>query len=116
MNYTVLTVGNKELKLRLNARGIVALEQKLGKSPLAIFTKIEQGDLPTLEEMVIILQASLQALEHGYTLDATYDLVDEFIADGKSTIELMPVIIEVYQVSGIIPKEAPVAGEVGKNM
>lgn len=112
MNYTILTVGGKELKLRLNARSTVQLEKALKGNPLNLFMKVEKGELPTLEEVITVIHASLQALEHGYTMEAVYDLYDEYIDGGGSLIELIPVIGEIYQASGIIPKEAP--GQEGK--
>ena len=53
MNYLDFTPGNKDYKLRLNTRNIVALEKQLGANPLSIFG---DGDkLPTITQMVNIL-------------------------------------------------------------
>ena len=103
MMYTDFTAGNKDYKLRLNTRSVIALEQKLGCNPLAIFG---DGDtIPTIEVMVTILHASLQALEHGITLNDTYDIFDAWLEDGHNTVDFVNVILEIYKVSGIVPKD-----------
>lgn len=114
MNYVSLTIGEKEYKLRLNARGLVQLERQLGKNPMEVFMGIEQGHLPKLEDIIIVLQACLQSLEHGFNIDKTYDLFDEYAANGGSSMELIPVIVEVFQQCGVIPKENAEVAE-GKN-
>lgn len=112
MNYITLKIKDKELKLRLNARATVQLEKKLGKNPMEVFMGVEQGHLPTLADLIIVLHGCLQALEHGYTEDKVYDLFDEYVEDGGSVMDLIPVIVEVFQASGIIPKGE---GEEAKN-
>lgn len=57
MMYVDFTAGNKEYKLRIATRAIVALEKRIGCNPLAIF-----GDgttIPKITTMVEILHASL---------------------------------------------------------
>lgn len=104
MNYIDFEVGNKTYKLRLSTRNIVMLEKQLGCSPLAIFG---DGDtIPTTTAMVNILHASLQQYNHGITLNDAYDVFDNYLADGHSTVDFIPVIIEVYKASGIIPKDS----------
>jgi hypothetical protein len=100
--FVELKVGEKELKLRMKARDIVALEKKLGKSPLNILMEAQEGNLPAVEDMLIILNASLQQYEHGFNLDAVYDLYDEFVEAGNTMIDLIPIIIDVLSVSGYI--------------
>ena len=100
--YVELKVGERELRLRMKARDIVALEKQLGKSPLNILMDAQEGNLPAVADMLIILNAALQQYEHGYNLDAVYDLYDEFIEAGNTMIDLIPVIIDVLSVSGYI--------------
>lgn len=96
--------GNKAYKLRLNTRNTVALEKALGCNPLSIFGN---GDtIPTITVMVQILHASLQALEHGITLEKAYDIFDAYLDDGHSATDFLPVILDIYKVSGIIRDEA----------
>lgn len=103
MNYVDFTAGNKEYKLRLGTREIVVLEKQLGCNPLTIFGN---GDtIPTVTTMVQILHASLQQLNHGITLNDAYDIFDAYLADGHTMTEFIPVIIEIYKMSGLIGNE-----------
>ena len=104
MNYIDFEVGGKSYKLRLNTRNIVLLEKQLGCNPLSIFG---DGDtIPTITVMVAILHAALQQYNHGITLNDAYDVFDEYLADGHATTDFIPVILEIYKASGIIPKDA----------
>lgn len=103
MNYVDFTAGNKEYKLRLGTREIVVLEKQLGCNPLTIFGN---GDtIPTITTMVNVLHASLQQLNHGITLNDAYDIFDAYLADGHTMTEFIPVIIEIYKMSGLIANE-----------
>lgn len=96
--------GNKTYKLRLSTRNIVALEKQLGCNPLGIF---KDGDtLPTVSEMVAVLFNSLQQFNHGISMNDAYDIFDAYLADGHSMTDFIPVILEVYKVSGIIKEDA----------
>ena len=112
--YYEFEVGNKSLRLRIKARQAAGLEKVLGGSPLSIFIKLSEhaddtakllDNMPSVETYAIILNAALQAYEHGYDMNATYDLIDEFIEEGHSVMELMNVVSEVLRVSGYMPKE-----------
>ena len=99
MLYVDFTAGNKDYKLRLNTRNIVALEKQLGKNPVFIFGN---GDtVPTITEMVYILYHSLVQLNHGISLEDTYDIFDKYLEDHTAT-DFIQVILEIYKVSGII--------------
>lgn len=111
MLYVDFTAGNKDYKLRLNTRNIVALEKALGCNPLLIFG-IDGERLPSVTEMVTILYNSLQQLNHGIGLDDAYTIFDEYLADGHATTDFIKVIFDVYKVSGIIKD---VEGETEKN-
>lgn len=117
MLYTELQIGNENYKLRLNTRASVALEKALGKSPLTVFMEIDEGKMPQLNDMLIILQACLQAYHHGISLEKTYDLYDEFVAGGKTWFDLVPIFVEIFQECGYLAKspEAVAAGEEEKN-
>jgi hypothetical protein len=103
MMYYDFKAGNKEYKLRLNTRNIVALEKQLGCNPIMIFGP-DGEQIPTVSAMVVILHASLQAFEHGINLDKAYDIFDEYLADGNTSIDFVKVIMEIYKASGIVPK------------
>lgn len=103
MMYIDFNAGNKAYKLRLNTRNVIALEKQLGCSPLAIFG---QGDvIPSTTQMMNILHHSLQQYHHGITLNDTYDIFDEYLADGNGITDFITVIVEIYKVSGIIKEE-----------
>lgn len=103
MMYVDFNAGNKSYRLRLNTRNVVALEKVIGCNPMAIFGN---GDsIPTISTMVAILHASLQAYEHGITMADAYDVFDAYLADGHAMTDFIPVILEIYRASGIIPKE-----------
>lgn len=103
MLYTDFTAGNKDYKLRLNTRNVIALEKQLGCNPLAIFG---DGDtIPTVTVMVTILHASLQQFHHGISANDAYDIFDAWLEDGHSTVDFVNVILEIYKTSGIVPSE-----------
>lgn len=104
MMYFDFTAGNKTYKLRLTTRNIVALEKQIGCNPLSIFGN---GDtIPTISVMVCVLHASLQAYEHGITLNDAYTIFDDYLADGNQMTDFIPVILEIYKVSGLIKGDA----------
>ena len=103
MNYIEFSAGNKDYKLRLNTRNTVMLEKQLGCNPLSIFGDGET--IPPVTTMVAILNASLQQYNHGISLNDTYDIFDKWLDDGNSTTDFIPVILDIYKASGIIPKD-----------
>ena len=116
MLYTTITIGGIDYKARLNAKACVELEKKLGTNPLNVFSKIAtDGSLPDLGTMIIILQASLSTLNHGITLDKAYELYDKFIEDGNTMMDLVPIIFEVFKVSGFFKEEEDTVEDSEKN-
>lgn len=110
MNYITFEVGSTSYKLRLNTRGIVALEKQLGCNPLTIFGV--KGDvIPTITTMVTVLHASLQQYNHNITLNDAYDIFDAYLESGKATTDFIPVILDIYKVSGIVPKDNEVKND-----
>lgn len=103
MNYVEFNVGCQEYKLRLTTKGIVALEKQIGCNPLSIFGN---GDtIPTITTMIAILHNSLQSLNHGITLDKTYTIWEQWLEEGHTMTDFIPLIIEVYKTSGLIKDE-----------
>lgn len=100
--YVDFSAGGKEYKLRLNTRNIVSLEKALGMNPLAIFGNGET--MPTITTLVTILHASLQQYQHNITLDDAYDIFDNYLADGNTMTDFIPVVLDLYRVSGLIRK------------
>lgn len=106
MMYTIFNVGNKEYKCRLTARACVDLEKRMGGNPMNIFMEIKKSNaLPKLEDIILILHASMQSLEHGISIDDVYKIYDEYVDNGNGLMELMPVIIEIFKVSGFFKDE-----------
>lgn len=103
MNYIDFEAGNKEYKLRLNTRDVIALEKRIGCNPLAIFG---DGDtIPTMTTMVAVLHASLTQYQHGIKLEDAYTIFDDYLADGNSMTDFITVILEIYKASGLIKDE-----------
>lgn len=111
MNYTTLTIGEKEYKLRINTRAMCDLEKRIGRNLLDVILDMANNKMPETCELVAILHASLQAYHHGIKFDDVYDIFDEYIADGHTYIEFIEVVSEIFEVSGIIQKEATEEGE-----
>ena len=106
MLFYEFTVGTKEYKCRLNTRGLIELEKKLGCNPLNIFMSVGDNVLPRLEELIYVLHYSLQPYNHGISLDDTYEIYDHYIEEGKTFMDFIQVIMEIYKVSGLIKEEA----------
>ena len=103
MLYVDFSAGNKDYKLRLNTRNTVLLEKQLGCNPLSIFGDGSIESLPTITVMVYVLHSALQQYHHGITLNDAYDIFDKWLEDGHATTDFIPVLMDLYQVSGIIP-------------
>lgn len=99
-----LNIGNETYKLRLTTRNSIALEKALGYNPLSMFMGMDDGNMPKMSDMLIILHAMLQPMNHGISLDKTYDLFDAYVAEGHNLFDLVPVFIEVFQNSGYMSK------------
>lgn len=102
MLFYTLPIGEKEYKLRLNTRNVIVLEKTLGCNPLSIFGKDDEPVIPTVTSMVAILHASLQQYQHGITMNDAFELFDGWLMDGNTPADFVPVIIEIYKVSGLI--------------
>ena len=102
MMYVDFTVDNKEYKLRLNTRAVIALEKQLGCNPLSVFG---DGDtIPTITTMVSILHAALQQYQHSISMNDAYDIFDKYLEEHTMT-DFIPVILDIYKESGLIAKE-----------
>lgn len=104
MMYVDFKAGNNDYKLRLATRNVVGLEKAIGCNPLSIFGA---GDkIPPVTQMVTILWYSMQKYHHGITLEKAYDIFDEYLEDGKSMTDFIPVIIEIFKVSGLMHNDS----------
>lgn len=100
MIYVDFTAGNKDYKLRLNTRNLIALEKSLGCNPLSIFGDGET--IPTVTDMVMILYYSLQQLNHSISLEDAYTIYDNYLEDGHTVTDFITVILDIYKASGLI--------------
>lgn len=99
MLYVDFSAGEKNYKLRLATRNIVALEKAIGKNPLGIFGNGEE--LPPITTMVNILFHSLQQYQHAIGFNEACDIFDEYLQENTMT-DFISVIMEIYKVSGIM--------------
>lgn len=121
MMYKVLTVGEKEYKLKLTTSSTILIEEKLGGNILdeilgmgnatsnsvdgkgkVNMKKISKMPIPSLKYQVSILWGSLQKYHHGMTFDKTCDLVDEYIESGKTQLNLFEEVMDLLNKSGIL--------------
>lgn len=102
--FTELMINGESYKLRLTTKTSIQLEKALGYNPISMLMKIDEGEMPKLADILIMLQAMLQTYHHGINMEKVYDLFDRYVADGKSMFDLIPVFIEVFQDSGYITK------------
>ena len=112
MMYIDFNAGGKDYKLRLATRNIVALEKAIGCNPLSIFGNGEE--LPSITTMVMILWQSLQKFHHNIGLNEAYDIFDEYLEE-NTAMDFIPVILDIYKVSGIIKNDNNETGESEKN-
>jgi hypothetical protein len=108
MLYTTLTIGNTEYKLRAPAAAIIELEKKLGgKNPLSVLMTVQQGEIPSVGNLLLILHASLQKFHHNMTFEKVLNLYDDYVDAGYSYTDLIPVMIEAFKVSGFFKQAKP---------
>ena len=105
MNYYTLIIGEREFECKLGTRDVVNLEKKMGTNPLNVLMSMEGGSLPQTGTMLVILQAAAKEDGKKLKVEEWYDLYDEFLEEGKSIADLLEVLVEIYEVSGLIPKE-----------
>jgi hypothetical protein len=105
MNYITIELAGKEYKARLDTRACVELGRKLKTNPLNIMLGVADGGIPQLEDLLIIIHASLQKIEHGISIDKLYDIYDEHVSQGGSIDDLVDIVIKIFQHCGLIKNE-----------
>lgn len=108
MMYIDFNAGGKDYKLRLATRNIVALEKAIGGNPLGIFGNGDE--IPSITTMVNILWFSMQKFHHGISLTDAYDIFDEYLEENSMT-DFIPVILDIYKVSGLIKADTTATEE-----
>lgn len=109
--YTELTIGSESYKLKLTTRSSIVMEKALGYNPLMLLMKIDAGEMPGLNDMLIILHGMLQSYHHGMNMDKVYDLYDRYVAEGHNMFDLIPVFVEVFQAAGYLGKPGEATDE-----
>lgn len=105
MLYTIWTVKGNDYKLRLNAKACVDLEKKLGTNALNIFVGLKENELPSLTPMLLIIQAGMSQYQHNMNLDAVYDIYDDYVDEGHTLADLVPLILDIFKVSGFYKEQ-----------
>lgn len=100
----IWTVKDNEYNLKLTVMRTVTLEKKLGCNPLMIFGK-DFGGIPEVTKMVTVLHAALQEYNHGFTEEKTMQLVDDWLEEGHTFVELIDVLLGLFQASGFISSD-----------
>ena len=101
----ILRVKDKDYNLRLNTRGCVNCEKRLGKNPLNVFMEAQDNKMPKITDLMVILHECLIPLNHKVSLDDVYDIYDEFCEGGGDIMQLIEVLVGVFEEAGFIPKE-----------
>jgi len=116
MLYKELEVGDKVYKCRMSAKQMVALEDKMGCSPLGIF---KENEATSLKDLLTMFHAMLQEYHHGIKMDDVYNIYDEYCSEGDNSYESFVVfIIKVLQNNGYISRSIDfdnVGGDEAKN-
>lgn len=99
------TVGANIYKLQLKTKQCILLEKKLGQSPLDLLMKLEDGTLPQLNDMITIITIGMLVHNPSMNENRVADLLDEYVEDGHSYMELLEVIVELLSKSGYINQE-----------
>lgn len=105
MNSIDFIIGDKTYQLSLTTRSVVLLERQLGCNPLSIFMNGEEARIPSVTEMVQVLHASLQRFNHGIDMNTAYSIFDDYLADGNTVTDFIPVLVDLFKVSGLMPKD-----------
>lgn len=99
------TVGTNIYKLQLKTKQCILLEKKLGQSPLDLLMKLEDGTLPQLNDMITIITIGMLVHHPSMNENKVADLLDEYVEDGHSYMELLEVITRLLSKSGYINQE-----------
>ena len=117
MLFHIIKIGDTEYKCKINTNGLVSLERRLKGNPLNIFMTIgdENFTLPKIEDLLIIFHESLTTYQHGISMEDVYDIFDKYIEDGKTIVDFINDIVEIFNVSGLLPKDKKKSKTSSKN-
>ena len=101
--FTEITIKGEVYKLRLRTVDVIQLEKRLNKNLMDMFMSIQNDKLPQLRDMLIVLHGAMAAYNHGITESKFYELYDEWLEEGHSMFELVPIVMELMQKGGLVP-------------
>lgn len=87
-------------KLRLDTKNCIALEEKLGHSPLDEIVAVEDGKIPTFSFIITVLYYAMLKYHPGTKLEEVYSIFDTYIENGGSIMDLLPIVLDVFKQSG----------------
>ena len=102
INTKKIEFGGKTLLLRLDAKTIVNVEKRLGKSLLALFITNGGMNFPTVGELLLVLQSA--NTKHSVKESDMYELYDNYIASGKTFMDLNEFASDLLSDAGFLPK------------
>jgi len=98
--YYMLTVGNKEFRLKMTTATKIEAEKRLGFSLLDAPEQITKA-----ETFAIVLWAALQKYQSNYPLTKVYDLIDDMEDEGVTIGGKADILLEIMKVSGFFTPE-----------
>jgi|GEM_PF-1642203 len=101
--YRELEAGGKIFLLRLTALSAARLEERLGMS---VYKAIERTD--EVKIIAELLYALIEGLKPEFTKQDTFDVIDDYIAEGGSLAALSKEIAEALEISGFFGQASPV--------
>lgn len=104
--FTTIIIKGQEYKLRLRTVDVIQVEKKLGHNLMDMFMGIQDEKLPQLRELLAVVHASMAAYNHGITEAMFYNLYDEYLEEGHTMFDLVPIVLELLQNGGVIPKDS----------
>ncbi len=99
-------VGDKELKLKLNASTIQKIESRFGNRSLLSLIMDADGT-PSLAVMLTVIQGAAMPWQHGISYADIERMYDNWIdaGEGNQTLLLSDVIVPILMVSGFFTEE-----------
>jgi len=96
--------GGLTLQLKLDARAILTIEQRLKKSIMSLFMSPSGGvQIPPTNELLIVLQGANKT--SGVTDARIVKAFEKHIEDGKTTVDVQEIVTELLDESGFFGKE-----------
>ena len=98
--YYTLSVGDRELKLKMTTATKIDAERKLGFSLLDAPEQITRAEV-----FAVVLWAALQKYQSNFPMQKVYDLIDDMEEEGFTISEKADLMFEIMKVSGFFSPE-----------